>query len=501
MAISQRLDIRQSQTLVMTPQLQQSVKLLQLSNLELNSFLATELERNPLLEQADEAGLVVDDESPGSASEGEPVASDQALRDAEDMPDGAALADIDLSAEDYWRGESEAGGQIGSTAGAAGSRHLGMDDSGIEQTPAPRGGLREHLRSQLGETFADPADRLIGSHLIEMIDDAGYLIGSLDQIAADLNCPVSRIETTLGELQQFDPIGVGARSLGECLALQLADRGRLTTLAVKVLENLGAVAARDLATLRDVCGADDETILALIAELKSLNPKPGLAFDTELPPTIVPDVMVRPAPAGGWTVELNTDTLPRVMVNARYHAELRSKARGGEEKAFISECFQNASWLVRSLDQRARTILKVASELVRLQEDFLNHGIKHLRPLTLRHVAEAIEMHESTVSRVSTNKFMATPRGLFELKFFFSTGLANTKGGDDHAAEAVRHQIKELIDGEEPRKTLSDDRIADILSASGVRIARRTVAKYREAMRIPSSVERRRQKLSPAAHQ
>lgn len=500
MAMSPRLDLRQGQSLVMTPQLQQSIKLLQLSNLELAEYVAEELESNPLLERKDAGPEVGFSDEGGQplANGGEPMASDQALAKSEDMPEGRDLADIDVSTDDVWRGEDNA--DVGPGISMMGSGRTAREaptDLSIDQAPAAPETLRDHLLEQLGVECADPADRLIGSHLIEMLDEAGYLSGELALVAEALGCPTERVEHTLETLQSFDPSGVFARDLAECLALQLKDKDRYDPAMAALVENLDLLAKGDIERLMTLTGVDEEDFTDMVAELKRLNPKPGLAFDSELVQPVVPDVFVRPRPGGGWSIELNTETLPRVMVNTRYCNELNDQARGGD-RAFISECLRNANWLVRSLDQRARTILKVATELVRQQEPFFTRGVQHLRPLTLRDVADAIEMHESTVSRVSSNKFVATPRGIYEMRFFFSGGLSSTSGGETHAAQAVRDKIRELIENEPSDCTLSDDQVAERLAESGVRIARRTVAKYREAMHIPSSVQRRRKRARAA---
>ena len=507
MALTPRLDLRQGQSLVMTPQLQQSIKLVQLNNIELSAFIDGELEKNPLLERKD--GATSESETPerpeGAPADGEPMASDSALTRNADMPHGEEHADIDLSSDDYWSGEGRApgGGASDSGQGAAVSlpgRGANPDASmdGIEQAESAPETLREHLLAQLGIEISEPSDRLIGSTLIDMIDGAGYLSGDLGGVAESFSCPLERIEAVLERLQSFDPPGVFARDLGECLAIQLKDVGRFDPAMAALIDNLDRLAAGDATALMNLCGVDAEDLTDMVAEIKRLNPKPGLAFDNDVAQAIVPDVFVRPAPGGGWTVELNNETLPRVMVDNHYHVELRDLSNGSEERSFISNCFQNANWLVRALDQRARTILKVATELVRQQEAFFSQGVQELRPLTLATVADIVGVHESTVSRVSNNKYIGTPRGTYEIKFFFSASLSNTEGGEAHAAEAVRHRIRELIDGESNGKVLSDDRIAEILNESGVDIARRTVAKYREAMHIPSSVGRRRE-LAKAA--
>jgi RNA polymerase sigma-54 factor len=506
MAITPRLDLRQGQSLVMTPQLQQSIKMVQLNNMELSVFIDAELEKNPLLERQD--GVTSESESPerseSEVADGDPMASDSALTRNAEMSQGEELADIDLSSDDYWSGEGQApGGGASDSPGSAVSlpgRGASPDSGmgGIEQAVSAPCTLREHLLAQLGIEISASSDRLIGSVLIDMIDGAGYLSGDLTAVAESFACPPARVEAVLEMLQGFDPTGVFARDLGECLAIQLRDAGRFDPAMAALLENLDLLAAGDAAGLMKLCGVDEEDLADMAAEIKRLNPKPGLAFDHDITQTIVPDVFVRPAPGGGWSVELNNETLPRIMVDNHYHVELRGLTKDSEERSFISNCYQNANWLVRALDQRARTILKVATELVRQQEAFFSLGVQELRPLTLSMVADSVGVHESTVSRVSNNKYIGTPRGTYEIKFFFSASLSNTAGGEAHAAEAVRHRIRELIDGEANGKVLSDDRIAEILNDSGVDIARRTVAKYREAMHIPSSVGRRREQAKAA---
>jgi RNA polymerase sigma-54 factor len=331
-----------------------------------------------------------------------------------------------------------------------------------------------------------------------MVDEAGYLNGDLDAVAEKLGAPPHEIETVLAVLQAFDPPGVCARTLSECLTIQLKERNRFDPAMQALLAHLDLVAKRDFAGLRRICGVDDGDLADMIAEIRRLNPKPGLAFGSTVVQPIVPDVYVRVSPEGGWLVELNSDTLPKVLVNQTYHAEVSKTAKNDGEKAYLADCLQTATWLIRALDQRAKTILKVSTEIVRQQDAFFANGVQHLRPLNLKTVADAIGMHESTVSRVTANKYMATSRGIFELKYFFTSSIAASDGGEAHSAEAVRHRIRQLIDAENAQSVFSDDAIVDKLREAGIDIARRTVAKYREAMRIPSSVQRRREKQAPA---
>ncbi len=495
MALGPRLELRQGQSLVMTPQLQQAIKLLQLSNLELAEFVENELERNPLLQRDDSSNAENDDSRDAKSSDKESNLEELSI--SADAPNEAASSAIDADYEsmDPESGPSEAaqaGGSIDwSRAGSGGSASGPEGESAIDRAAAGKT-LAEHLSDQLAIAGRDPVDRLIGSALIDLVDEDGYMRADLADVADRLGAELGRVEGVLALLQTFEPTGVMARNVKECLRLQLMERDRFDPAMAALVNNLELLAKHDYKKLQSVCGVDGDDLSEMIAELRALTPKPGLSFGGETTAAIEPDVFVRERPDGGWAVELNSDTLPRVLVDSRYYAEVTKSARKDSDKEFLTECHQNASWLVKSLDQRARTILKVASEIVRQQDAFLAHGVEHLRPLNLKTVADAISMHESTVSRVTSNKYVATPRGLFELKYFFTASIPAAGGGEAFSAEAVRHKIKTLIDSETADAVLSDDRIVEILLDEGVEIARRTVAKYREAMRIPSSVQRRR---------
>jgi RNA polymerase sigma-54 factor len=499
------LDLRQTQALVMTPQLQQAIKLLQLSNLELTAFIDQELERNPLLERED------GDRADGGGSDGPELDGlDGGVSDPREIPaapaeapmlDGmtetSAADGMDVDYDNLYNNDSAGDGIEGEAFGqwsrTGGSMSFEDGESSLEQIVAGGISLRDHLVAQLNVDVPDPADRLIGLHLISMLDECGYLAGDLAEVAARLSCPPEKVEEVLRRVQRFDPVGVFARSLKECLGLQLAERDRFDPAMQALVNNLEMLARRDLAGLMKVCGVDAEDLTEMIGEIKALDPKPALRFDTVVAQAVTPDVLMRRAQDGAWLVELNADTLPRVLVNTRYYAKISGAAMSRDEKTYLSERFQSANWLVKSLHQRATTILKVASELVRQQDAFFRHGVQHLKPLVLRDIAGAIGMHESTVSRVTSNKYIATPRGIYELKYFFTQAIGSNDGGDAHSAESVRHRIRALIDAE-GKQVLSDDRIVDILKAEGIDIARRTVAKYREGMNIPSSVQRRREK-------
>jgi RNA polymerase sigma-54 factor len=499
MALATRLELRQGQSLVITPQLQQAIKLLQLSNIELEAFVEGELERNPLLEREDR------DAGEPDAPEAAEVASGETELTLGDAPGGAAEADLDVRPDDLYEDAApgdRATGDAGEASAAqgltdwskAGKGGGGFDgDDDIEGALTREKTLSEHLNDQLAMAGLDDVDRAIGMALIDGVDEGGYLRIDLVETAERLGCDGARVEAVLKVLQGFEPTGVCARDVRECLSLQLAEKGRLDPAMAAMLDNLDLLARRDMNALKRVCGVDEEDLRDMITELKALTPRPGASFGGEPPNAVIPDVYVRESAGGLWHVELNTDTLPKLLIDQRYHARVSGGARSDAEKTFVAECLATANWLVKSLDQRARTILKVASEIVRQQDGFLAYGVEHLRPLNLKTVADAVGMHESTVSRVTSNKYLATPRGVFEMKFFFTSAIQASDGGAAHSAESVRHKIKLLIEAERAEQdVLSDDRIVEILKEAGVDIARRTVAKYREAMRIPSSVERRR---------
>ncbi|UFN47394.1 RNA polymerase factor sigma-54 [Roseomonas sp. OT10] len=490
-SLGPRLDFRQTQSLVMTPQLRQAIKLLQSSNMEVVAFVEEELERNPLLERDEgererpgEAG-----EEPGiaTAGPGGEAAADLALL----MPTGAeAPLDLHDTQNLYEASEAPQGPRGG---GSFEEDERGIDDLAVER---PRS-LREELAEQARLSFHTPQERLIAGQLIALLDPAGRLSLPDAAIAGALGCAEADVAAVRARMQRFEPVGLFARDLAECLAAQLAEKNRLDPAMQALLQNLELLARRDMPALLRICGVDMADLAEMVAEIRRLDPKPGASFDGNPAPTVVPDVLMRRGPDGGWLLELNPETLPRVLVNRGFHAAAHTTLRSREDRAFLAERLQSANWLVKSLEQRANTILKVSAEIVRRQDGFFRHGIAHLRPLILRDVAEEVEMHESTVSRVTANKYIATPRGTFELKFFFTTAIAGTTG-ETFSAEAIRHRIRDMIGAERSEEILSDDAIVERLRSEGVDIARRTVAKYREALRIPSSVQRKREKAVPA---
>ncbi len=509
MALTPRLDLRQSQQLVMTPQLQQAIKLLQLSNLDLAAYVEQELEKNPLLERADALPNEDDFNSADDGADFENEGDTGALKElsiSEDVPLSAAEnSAIDTDYDNIYTSDapldtpSDAIGADAANTGvlaasSGGGNSFSGTDLNLENTLSEDLSLRDHLSQQLNLLSLSPADKLIASYLIDMVSDAGYLIGDLNEASENLGCPLARLQSVLQTLRGLEPTGVFATDLADCLALQLMERNRYDPAIAALLQNLQMLAEGNLKELLAVCGVDKEDLAEMIAEIKMLDPKPGLQFGGEVAQTVVPDVFVHRRPDGGWQIELNSETLPKVLVNNRYYSVINNRSRRKEEKEYLSECLNSANWLVKSLDQRAHTILKVATALVEEQEMFFTQGIEFLRPLNLKTIAEAISMHESTVSRVTSNKYLATSRGVFELKYFFTSAINATSGGDSHSAASVRHKLKQLIDDEAPNRILSDDKIVELMKLQGIDIARRTVAKYRDAMKIPSSVERRKMK-------
>lgn len=505
MALSAQLQMRQNQSVVMTPQLMQSIRLLQLTHAELLQYIEQEVEKNPLLHHETGGGDETsaergNDPAPVVPEDGNPDTSDW-FHDELDHSGKEISARLDTSQEDVFPEDSglarpdspELAAQWKSMPGAASVSNETYRD--LDGFAAKSGTLRDHVMEQIVFSITDDPNRHIAADLADQLDEAGYLQADVADVANRLNIKVGAVETVLKALQEFDPPGLFARNLSECLAIQLRLKNRFDPAMETLVGNLELLARRDFKALRRLCGVEESDLLEMMAEIRALDPKPGNRFDNANIQAIVSDVHVRPAPDGTWLVELNAETLPRVLIDQSYHMEI-STLRGIDEKdrEYLNECMRNANWLTRSLDQRAKTIMKVAGEIVLRQSDFLARGVEHLRPMTLKSVADAIKMHESTVSRVTSNKYMLTPRGIFELKFFFTASIAAADGGAGHSSEAVRHRIRQLIADERPDGVLSDDVIVGTLKQDGIDIARRTVAKYREAMNIASSVQRRREK-------
>ncbi|MEO6041349.1 MAG: RNA polymerase factor sigma-54 [Croceibacterium sp.] len=483
MALGPRLDLRQTQSLVMTPQLQQAIKLLALSNLEIEAFIGEALEANPLLE-AGELAL----ERPASDA---PVSDEPVPEPTADqlIARGAGEADAPL---DIDPGTLDRDRDTGDWSSASGSGS-GEDGPGIDERSDDDPTLAEHLNCQVGSATSDPQIRFVARHLIGLLDEAGYLPSPLREVAGDLGVPIAQVEEALGVVQSLDPTGVGARTLAECLALQAKEADRYDPCMARLIDNLDLVARGEFARLKRMCDVDDEDFADMLAELRGYDPKPGLRFGIGERAPVTPDILITAA-GTGWDVTLNEATLPRLIVNRAYYVELRGGCADKASRQWLSEKLVDANWLLKAIDQRQKTILKVAAEIVKQQDGFFRRGVAELRPLTLRRVAEAIAMHESTVSRVTSNKYLLCARGTFELKYFFTSGVAAADGEGSVSAEAVKAQIRALCEAEDTGEVLSDDKLVELLRDKGFDLARRTVAKYREAIGIGSSVQRRRQK-------
>ncbi|HZU63152.1 MAG TPA: RNA polymerase factor sigma-54 [Novosphingobium sp.] len=497
MAMTPRLDLRQTQSLVMTPQLQQAIKLLALSNLEVETFIGEALEGNPLLEVgAGEAAPPEDalpEEARRTSLESSPV--DQLIgegRAGDDRP-----LDIDPAALDTDRDTGDAASRPAMADGLAEglAREGGSGEApGIDERGAGEETLAAHLHAQIGAVARGPRALFIARFLIDHLDEAGYLATPLRELAETLDVELAEVEAALALVQLLDPTGVGARSLAECIALQAREADRYDPAMARLIDHLDLVARGEFARLRRMCGVDEEDFADMLAELRGYDPKPGLRFGGGAAAAVVPDLLITARADGGWNVAINQATLPRLMVNRSYYVELKGACAGKEARGWLSEKLADANWLVKALDQRQKTILKVASAIVRAQDGFFRNGVSALKPLTLRAVAETVSLHESTVSRVTSNKYLACDKGTFELKYFFTSGVASADGEGAVSAEAVKAAIRQLIDAEDPKAILSDDALVDLLKAKGFDLARRTVAKYREAIGLGSSVQRRRQK-------
>jgi len=512
MTLSPRMELKLSQSLVMTPQLQQAIKLLQYSNIDLVDFITQEIEKNPLLEHSEIAEKPSENDSfPPQEASGENTEAPQTATadDYLNNPGGEnqhSESALDTNFDNEFNNDC---------TNDSATSHLSNNDLGLSSKSMIGGGgnfedtdfamdlrlsenlsLSDHLLGQLNMLSTAANDKIIIRFLIGMLDDAGYLTESSTLIAERFGCNIEEIDRIIDIAQTMEPVGVFARSLHECLKIQQRNNDRLDPVMTIFLDNLALLAKRDYTTLMRLCQVDEEDLKDMIEEVQALNPRPGLAFNTTISQTAIPDVFIRKNPKGNWIVELNSETLPKVLFNNHYLAEVKRHAQDKAAKEYLAECAASANWLVKALDQRARTILKVSTELVKHQEAFFEDGVKYLRPLNLKTIADAIDMHESTVSRVTSNKFIATNRGIFEMKYFFTTAISAVGNEEGHSSEAVKHAIQTLVDAEEPKKILSDDKLVKILKSQGIDIARRTIAKYREVLNIPSSIQRRRNKNS-----
>lgn len=490
MSLAPRLEVRTTQSLVMTPQLRQAIQLLALSNLELEAHIGEALEGNPLLELNEGETLVVE---PPAAAEGE-TSADEAM--------GAGEVALDLDPEvagtEWETGEAAAISGAAEWAhdagpGASGSAAIGNDTDPFDRA-APAASLADHLLAQLPGRTADAREAVVAARLIGELDEAGYLSTPLEEVAADLGVPLAEVERALLLVQDLEPAGVGARSLAECLALQAREADRYDPCMARLIDHLDLVAAGDIAQLRRLCEVDDEDLADMLAELRGYDPKPGHRIGGAEATPITPDILVRPNGADGWDIRLNDAGLPRLAVNRDYYLQLRGGCADRAARGWLDGRLTEANWLLRALDQRQRTILRTAGAIVAHQAEFFRRGVAAMRPLTLREIAEATELHESTVSRVTSNKFLHCARGTFPLRFFFPSGVGGEDAASAASSAAIKAALRTMIEAEAPDAVLSDDTLVARLRAEGFDLARRTVAKYRESLGIGSSVQRRRQK-------
>ena len=483
--MKQSLQLKIGQHLTMTPQLQQAIRLLQLSSLELQTEVQDALESNPMLEQDD--GMPAESTEPGADPNG---------RDTDDTPLTAA-GDNDnipdeLPTDSSWEDVFDTGATSYSSPAEGGDYR-----DAFETVSVTSGDLRDHLLWQAGLTHFSDTDELIARLIIDSIDDDGYLSASSEDILgmldSDMDVDLDEVESVMHHIQQFDPIGVGARSLQESLQLQLQqfEPGTPWLREAKVLlrDYFGLLGNRDFNNLCRKLKLTTDDLQNVINLIQSLNPRPGSGFSTTEPEYIVPDVYVV-RKKGRWLVELNTDSLPRLRIN-RMYANLVKRGSNSSDNNYLRNNLQEARWFLKSLQSRHETLLKVANCIVERQHAFFDHGDEAMKPMVLRSVAETIDMHESTVSRVTTRKYMHTPRGIYEFKYFFSSHVS-TEAGGECSATAIRAIIKKLVAAENPAKPLSDNKMASVLAEQGINVARRTIAKYRESLSISPSNERKR---------
>lgn len=492
MAITPKLELKQSQSLLMTPQLRQAINLLQMSNLELNALIEEELISNPLL-QKEEADAGNDAEQPQTIddydTEENPSFSEEEFAPDFDLADrfddsGADSEGYDDNAsennyswEEYNRNKNNRGNE---------------DYDFFEKRLSDKPSLYQILREQIGLNFTNAQDRFIAQRLCEYLDEAGYFRGNKEQIAATLKIKESRIEEILKKLKDFEPSGIFAENLAECLEIQLKETEKTTSKIFSILNNLPLLAEGKLKELKKRCLLTDEELAAGIKKIKSLNPKPAADYNSETAAIIIPDVFVKRDKYGIYHVELNNMSLPRVLINRQYYAEIKNGEKS--TRRYIKENLNSANFLIKALHQRAESILRVSEEIVKRQYDFFEQGIEHLKPMSLKDIAEALEIHESTVSRITNGKYMHTPLGLFELKYFFSQAAGSYTGEEQTSVLSIKHKLKKWIEEETPEHILSDEELSEFFAKEGLKVARRTVAKYREALGIGSSAERKRAK-------
>jgi RNA polymerase sigma-54 factor len=480
MAIELKQTPKLTQQLVITPQLQQAIKLLQLTRLELVDMLSQEMKENPMLEEEEEARESAE-EPVSEQVEAEPSSDDRPMPEVKGEGEGVREFDWENYIENYNMGPLPR-----QTDGD------GEERPSFENFLTKRTTLADHLHWQLQLSHSTEEEQSAGAWIIGNLDDDGYLKMGLEDISAEVQVPLEVVEGVLRKIQLFDPIGVGARDLRECLLIQLEQMSPRDPVAEKIVsEHLALLKNRNYVAIAKRLGVSAERVSRAAFLISKLEPKPGRAFGGDVVQEIIPDVYIYKV-EGDYVVHLNDEGIPRLRVNP-YYRNILSESRSGPEgdRKYIQEKMRSALWLIRSIHQRQRTIFKVAKSIVKFQKEFLDRGIQYLKPLVLRDVAEDIQMHESTISRVTHNKYAHTPQGIYELKYFFNTGITSTQG-ESLASESVKNLLREIIAKEDPRKPYSDEKLVEILKGMNIHIARRTISKYREMMKILSSNERRK---------
>lgn len=481
MALAPKLEIKQTQSLKLTPQLRQAISLLQMTNLELSEFVEQELSSNPLLEREDDI-LQSSEENLSEAETEEEFIND--------FDEQSSFDDFGSDTEGYnsfenadWSNYRQA------------KAHINADDDFdyISERLQSEKSLFDIIKEQIDLYFKDNREKIYAFILLEHLDASGYFTADLATIATKLKISISKLQKILNKMKQFEPSGIFAQNLAECLKIQLEDLGELSPSMQMLLDNLPLLAEQKYDKLCQLCDCKPEQIKSMVSKIKKLNPKPASAWGNVFNPNVIPDVIVSRGSSGEYRVDLNPLSLPKLLINHRYYAEIKTNKSASR---YLKENMGRASFLIKAMHSRATSILRIAEEIVLRQYHFLEKGIDYLRPMTIKDLAETLDLSESTVSRASSGKYMATPIGTFELKYFFSNAAGSYLEGDSTSTTTIKHRIKKIIEAEDPKHILSDDNIVKLLENEGVKIARRTVAKYREALKIPTSAERKRLRRS-----
>jgi len=489
MALKQTHHLRQAQSLVMTPKLQQSIQLLEMTNHQLNEFVKDEIEKNPFL---DEVVTTETADTQGSENSNTPK------RELNSAPENGEFSEQKIistaSNKSSWEPRSF---ENNSRDTQFKNTNENNEITSITNRLVQGSSLQDHLLMQFNLERHTADEAMIAARLIDAIDNDGYLRTDIHEVASELGQHQISILNVLERIQTLEPTGVGARNLGECFALQLKEINRLDPPMKIMLDNLHLLSKRKYQELQKLCEVSSEELSEMIDKLRHLDPNPGSSFEQSSIQVLIPDVLMRQSSEQdlSWHVELNPEAFPSILLNADYTVDARKALRDKTERQFITDNLVSAKWLIRALEKRASTIIRVAEKIVRKQENFFREGVSALKPMTLKDIARELEVHESTISRTVNGKYIDTPMGIMEFKSFFSVALQN-QDGTASSAESVRHRIKELIETENSTTALSDESIARLLSAEGISIARRTVAKYRELMFIPTSAQRKRQSPS-----